>query len=352
MPTASFETASGRKDPNTMKVRYYFRSSKARGISIEKVFSEIVSEVANNGIPVDRFECRMSRASGLSILANIAEAKSIQGADEISHITGDVHYLSIALDGERTILTVHDLVPLRHLSGFKRFAAWQLWFEIPTRRSAAITCVSSFTKKALLDAIPGLSPKKVRVIPNPLSSVYSPSRLRSSPRVPVLLQVGTGRHNKNLEGVASAIAGLRCHLDIVGRLAPDQIDMLKCCGVSFCSYVDISEEELVERYRRADIVVFASKYEGFGLPITEAQAVGRPVITSNLCSMPEVAGDAALLVDPYNASEIRSAVQTLLENESLRRDLVERGFENVKRFERGVVARQYIQLYQEVWGGR
>jgi len=91
-----------------------------------------------------------------------------------------------------------------------------------------------------------------------------------------------------------------------------------------------------------------STYEGFGLPIVEANAVGRPVITSNVCSMPEVAGDAAFLVDPFDVEDIRRGVLLLINDSHLRRDLVRRGFLNVRRFSIESVATQYRSLYDEL----
>ena len=84
------------------------------------------------------------------------------------------------------------------------------------------------------------------------------------------------------------------------------------------------------------------------MPILEAQTVGRPVVTSGVSSMPEVAGDAACLVDPTDVAAIRAGVQRVIDDTTFRATLVERGFENVKRFGSEAVARQYADLYAEV----
>ena len=86
------------------------------------------------------------------------------------------------------------------------------------------------------------------------------------------------------------------------------------------------------------------------MPILEANAVGRPVITSNILSMPEVAGDAACIVNPYSIDEIRSGILRIIENANYRESLVERGFVNVQRFEPKKVARQYLEIYAELGG--
>ena len=90
-------------------------------------------------------------------------------------------------------------------------------------------------------------------------------------------------------------------------------------------------------------------YEGFGLPILEAQATGRPVITSNEASMPEVAGDAAILVNPYEVVEIKEAVEKIISDKKLREDLIKKGIENIKRFTPEKIAENYASLYRKTF---
>src|SRR5690606_29268410 len=93
---------------------------------------------------------------------------------------------------------------------------------------------------------------------------------------------------------------------------------------------------------------FASTYEGFGMPILEAQAVGRPVLTSAAASMPDVAGDAAWLVDPFDVEAIRDGLQRMLAEPGLRERLIDRGFRNVGRFTPAIVAAAYARLYRSL----
>ena len=101
-------------------------------------------------------------------------------------------------------------------------------------------------------------------------------------------------------------------------------------------------------YEEADIVTLMSTLEGFGMPIVEAQAVGRVVVTSNVSSMPEVAGDGACLVDPLDVSAIRAGIRKVIDDDGYREDLVRRGFENVKRFDPERIAQQYLDLYRRI----
>jgi glycosyltransferase involved in cell wall biosynthesis len=101
-------------------------------------------------------------------------------------------------------------------------------------------------------------------------------------------------------------------------------------------------------YHEADILLFCSTIEGFGMPILEAQTVGRVVVTSNISSMPEVAGNGACLVDPLSISDIRNAIEWVCTSDDYRESLIQHGFENVKRFNPRTVARQYEAVYERV----
>jgi glycosyltransferase involved in cell wall biosynthesis len=111
----------------------------------------------------------------------------------------------------------------------------------------------------------------------------------------------------------------------------------------------LSNEDLLKQYQCADMLVFASTYEGFGLPIVEANAVGRAVVTSNICSMPEVAGDAACLVDPYDVESIRKGILQVINCADYRAALVTAGLKNVERFRPEKIAEQYAQLYRKIY---
>ncbi len=117
--------------------------------------------------------------------------------------------------------------------------------------------------------------------------------------------------------------------------------------IEYEGFVNLSEEQLFEKYKDCDLLFFASTYEGFGMPIMEANIVGRPVITSNLYSMPEVAGNAALLVDPFN-DDIRNGILKIINEDSLRDDLITKGFKNADRFTLENIAEDYLQLYKLV----
>jgi len=99
-------------------------------------------------------------------------------------------------------------------------------------------------------------------------------------------------------------------------------------------------------YNLADIFIYPSLYEGFGLPVLETQACGCPVIASNVSSIPEVGGDSVLYIDPYNIEDIKEKMLRLAKNESLKKDLIRKGFKNVKRFSWDKAAKEILDVIE------
>ena len=141
------------------------------------------------------------------------------------------------------------------------------------------------------------------------------------------------------------MAQLPCVLVIIGKLAAVQKSLLKQYELGYENYPAASDEEILTHYYAADIVLFVSLYEGFGLPILEAQAVGRPIVTSSREPMRSVAGQGALLVDPEDVEAIREAVWAIANNGELQSKLLTKGLENVKHYEPKKVALKYASLY-------
>ena len=108
----------------------------------------------------------------------------------------------------------------------------------------------------------------------------------------------------------------------------------------------VSEDDLMLLYNGASIFLYPSLYEGFGMPVLEAMSCGVPVITSNITSMPEIAGDAAILINPRNSKELKSSILTLLNDEKLRNELRKRGFQQAKKFSWKRMAEETLKVYQ------
>jgi glycosyltransferase involved in cell wall biosynthesis len=233
--------------------------------------------------------------------------------------------------------------------GLKKSLLLLLWYIIPEKRVRLITVISQATKDELIKII-SCNPDKIRVVPVCISPRFSKVDKRFNADKPRLLQIGTAQ-NKNLIRVIKALKGVRCCLHVVGELSSEQLSLLIKNQIDFTNSFMLSEAELIEEYNKCDLVIFASVYEGFGMPIIEANVVGRPVITSNLLSMPEVAGNAACIVDPLNVSDIRAGILKIIHDEKFRIKLVENGFQNALRFSSKEIACQYAEIYKELHSG-
>ncbi len=310
-------------------------------VSIERLFEGIRHEFS----PQWQVQTSVSPHVSYGLLARLRNLRAASKVEaDIHHIVGDVHYLAFGLPGDKLVLTIHDCAALERLKGWRREALRQLWFVQPMKRAAVVTTISETTKLELRRWVGNLADKVV-VIPNCVREEFRPAPKPFNTDCPVVLQVGTG-WNKNVIGVARGLIGISCRLEIVGQLDDFQRAALAASQVSYQELGRLTDEEMVEAYRRCDLLVFASLYEGFGLPILEAQSIGRPVVTSNRSSMPEAAGDGALLVDPEDPLAIRDAVLRIIADADLREELLTMGFKNASRFRPDSVARLYEETYR------
>jgi glycosyltransferase involved in cell wall biosynthesis len=267
---------------------------------------------------------------------------------DVYHITGDCNYLALAVPGNKTILTVHDIAHYEHgLSGIKWFVYGLFWWWWPLRRVRCITSVSRFTCQKLHDVF-GVPFSKLHVVYNPLFEGFGKSGKAFNEACPRILQIGSGK-NKNVERLIEAVKGMSCKLVLVNKLSNDLKQQLKDNGIDYEWYNNLSMSEIQHLYRSADLLYFASTYEGFGLPIIEAFATGIPVVTSNTTSMPEIAGEAALLVDPGSTDQIREAIHLLISSAPKRNELIEAGEKRLVAFQPETVAAAYLDCYKQLY---
>lgn len=323
-----------------MNVTHFQRKPGNGHFSVERIFDEVRRHLPAHircRHAVSRFESR-----GLfRRIYNMLEAPLRAG--DVNHITGDVHYLAVLLPRRRTLLTVLDCVSLNRLAGWRRKILWFAWYWLPIKRAKIISVISEFTKRELLTWV-NCDPDRIRVIHVSVSDSFKPVPKPFSSARPVVLHIGS-TPNKNLKRVVEALKGITCHLRIIGKLPNDDLRLLELSGLDYSVTADLKDNELVREYEKCDLLVFASTYEGFGMPIVEAQAVGRPVVTSDLGPMPEVSGGAACLVDPFSIESIGVGIVRVIEDAKYREMLVHRGFENVKRFRPENIAAKYAELY-------
>lgn len=268
---------------------------------------------------------------------------------DVFHITGDVHYLGLALPSDKTIQTVHDAVFNTRTHGIRRWLIKKLYYDIPLKRGTINTTISKATRSDVAQLI-GLSSDEFKVIPNCVPPEFCFSAKPFNKTCPEVLLIGTLSH-KNQERVISALTGQELSLHIIGSLDTALKNTLIASGLKYRNNVDLSKEQILQAYIDCDILVFASTFEGFGMPVIEAQSIGRAVVTSNVSSLPEVAGEGAILVNPESSIEIVGAVNRIRSDDVFRQRLIESGRENAAKYTAKSVAAEYVKLYQQVIEG-
>jgi len=246
------------------------------------------------------------------------------------------------------VYTIHDMSLIHYRDKHPRERVWFFNFFYKRRIQYAthILTVSEFSRSEIVRYL-GLDPARVTAIPLAADPVFSP---RPMERVQSLLKengwpdqyilfVGSLEPRKNLGALVQAIQKTRTQLPVLlagwqGWGDKTWIDVIRREGLLnrfiFTGYV--SDETLACLYSGASVLVYPSLYEGFGLPILEAMACGCPVICSNVSSMPEVAGDAAWLVNPEDACDIATAIDRVVADSDIRRSLIRKGFKRSAEF--------------------
>ena len=325
-----------------MKVVFFNRKQRAMGnFSIESYFRQIRQNLPKN-IMVISIDMPFESNGFWRRLANAIYCMFNQG--DVNHITGDIHYVGIFLRRRKTILTVLDCLTLHRTSGIKYEILKWFWFTAPIRYATHVTAISSATKMDILNFIP-CDQNKISIIYVSINDYFQPFPKLFNSDKPRILHIGTAP-NKNLELLIHSIKNISCMLVIVGKISEQirkQIEELELDAE--CIERKLTDEEILEQYHRCDILSFVSTYEGFGMPIIEANAVGRVVITSKTSSMPEIAGNAAYLVDPFNTESIRDGFLTVISNTQLRDKLITNGYNNCKRFQVKEQAQEYADIY-------
>lgn len=328
---------------NNKPIINFFQRKPHKGFSfsLEFIFNDIRERLANQIIS-HVYISKYHNTGYVSKIINIVEAAFRQGKD-INHVTGEIHFLDLLMVKKRVLLTILDCGMMNNKTGLKAKIIKWIYLEWPVARARYIVAISEETKRQII-SFTHCDPNKIFIIPVAVSKMFQPVPKDFNVEKPTVLHIGTG-YNKNLKRLIEALKGINCQLIIIGKLTEDYITLLEQNNIDFRNEYNIPNERLLEVYTECDILSYTSTFEGFGMPIVEANSVERVVVTSNISSMPEVAGKAAALVDPYNIESIRGAFVKIIENKAYRDSLIEEGRLNKMRFNSDTIAQNYYQMY-------
>lgn len=271
--------------------------------------------------------------------------------------------LGIQQTAIKSVVTVHDLIFMRYPEFYQPAdrKIYRSKLEYACREADKVIAISRQTKNDLVDYL-SLNPGKIEVIYQAINSIYfeatPPEELKqtqSQLKIPgrFMLTVGTIEARKNLESILKAMQldddGLP--LVVVGKSTPyldslqTQIQVLKD---KLIFLHQVTDRELSHLYQLAELMLYPSVFEGFGLPVVEAQACGCPVITSKAGALPETGGDGAHYVEAQNADEINQGIQEIVQNKAYRDELIRKGLQNAQRFTPQNYAQQLMQFYTQL----
>ena len=283
------------------------------------------------------------------------------------------HFDLPLLQRYRSVVTIHDLKYIIAPELFPEFGSLKklymsFCYRMSCRKAKKIIVVSENTKRDLV-RLYQVSPLKIAVIPLAASLNFKPTASKTEIHSQLIklgvnkryfLVIGERRPHKNLVRIIEAFQIFKQHgfddykLVVIGKKygsysEPEQkIEQLNLNeDVILKGYV--SDEELPLYYQGAEAFLFTSLYEGFGIPILEAMSCGTPVITSNISSLPEVAADAALCINPVSSSAIAEAMERLVLQPELKANLISKGLKRAKMFSWKQAAEQTLAVYQEVF---
>lgn len=323
-----------------MKIVFVYRKQQPDAFSIEELFRNVARELRKQ---VEVIEYEVGERSAL--VCDVRKLRALKA--DVYHVTADINYFVPMLPKGRTVLTVPDIGHyLFGLRGVKRQIYKWLWLIWPIWDADVVTCISEETQRNICTHL-NFPADRLVVIPCCYSPLFQPVTKAFNSTCPTILQVGTKSY-KNVPRLVRALKGIRCRLVLIGNIDSELAGVLAEYGTDYVNRVNLTHEELVREYVACDIVSFVSIGEGFGVPIIEAQAVGRPLLTSDVSPLRDVAGSGACLADPLSEDSIRAGISHLIEDESYRVDLVAKGLLNAQRFSPVSTAERYLANYRSL----
>jgi len=287
----------------------------------------------------------------------------IQDKIDIYHgLSGEIP-INLHKTAVKSITTIHDLIFIRYPELYKPIDRYiyNQKAKHATLYSDKVIAISQQTKSDLIDTY-NISEDKVEVIYQTCHASFKTKKsekekelIRAKYNLPrnFILNVGTVEPRKNAFQIVKSIEKLDIALVIIGRktnYAKEIMQFVEGNGMTkrVLFMEGLSMQELATIYTMADLLVYPSKFEGFGIPIIEALYSGLPVITSNSGVFPEAGGPSSCYVDPEDMNALQSAIESILSSDSTRSKMISNGLEYVKRFDEDRIANQLIQCYKNV----
>ena len=304
----------------------------------------------------------------------VEEGKIPKDCDLIHYPFFDLFFRSLPLlRGKKTVVTIHDTTPLVFPEHYPPGIKGRLKLSAQKIALKTVNAVIADSKNSQKDIVKYLNyPKeKIFVVYLAAANIFQPikerkklTKIRKKYHLPrqFILYVGDVNYNKNILGLAKACQSIKVPLVIIGKQTVQKkfdkthvenqplVQLIKLYGEDpeVVRLGFVPNEELVILYNLATVYCQPSFYEGFGLPVLEAMACGTPVVTSKKASLAEIAGRAAILVDPYDISDIANGLTVAIDDEDLREDLIARGLKQAKKFSWEKVADETYKVYQKV----
>jgi glycosyltransferase involved in cell wall biosynthesis len=266
---------------------------------------------------------------------------------------------------EKTVVTIHDLVAVLkpEWTSKSQHLRFKTIVNLSAKCSTKIIAVSETTRNDIIE-ITGIPSNKIAVVYEGVDEMFKVIGSQDGISIPgsdkpFILFVGSIHPRRNIKRLIQAFNAMKNNgqlkhkLVLVGMVLQESRALSEWINTSrwkkdiIClNYV--TDENLVRLYNTAELFVYPSLYEGFGLPVLEAMACGTPVITSNVSSLPEVAGSAAILVDPYSVEDIIKAIKNIVQDKELKNDLIERGLERSKVFSWGKASKETLEIFENL----
>lgn len=271
------------------------------------------------------------------------------------------------LDPEKTVVTCHDLAPLVLRKMFGKSISVRIWDRSfkTMLKAARIIAISRTTRRDIIN-FSNYDPQRIHVIYYGVEDYFKPLRdeefLKRERRKfanddqNIILHVGHCHWRKNIKTILWALSFLKekgidfVFLQVGGKWSKEQVELIRklSLGDSVKQINFVKPENLPLIYNLADVFVFPSFYEGFGMPPLEAMACGTPVIVSNIPSLSEIVGKAGIIIEPQDAEGLAKAVEDILENYALKEKLRHKGIERADQFSWKKTAQQTFEVYKEM----